>query len=686
MLDEFRSTSITWDKATRRIYSPISANESDSNGRKLNIQVVNSGQVENLTGATLHLYWETKDKTQHGLDAFAASDISKGEFEIFYTTGMLSNVGELNATLVLVDTTGKVVSDWFKITVARGIDDDAIQSENSFTTLTQALIDVSNLEQNYTPRLNDLTAQLQQKADKSHVESLVGNLADATPKFASGVGEMSDTSKLYVNTSDGYLYVHSGSTWTNTGVLYQSTGIADKSVTLSMLGPITDALNLFPDKLMKDITQYVSSSGNVIDVENVNLNGFNAIKFTNNNPTSEAAITYGRQVDIPIDGNRYSGGDIHISISVAEIMRASVSTTNTIFQLSIIPYDLTGKEITGHRATTNIGILGINESTYLPPIGTAFVRFRFDLRVYAGTEAGDSIVIDSILVRTPSYNSHQHAIGVVEYMDLQDRVAAIESSGALKKKMIHLSVDDALVIFDDLTNGSYESMFEHPVLYFFKRMNDEYGATFSLYLFYENTTFDLSQMTDKFKLEFESNSDWLKLGFHAKNVNRNYTTYTTHKVDYDLTINEIIRFAGVKSIDFVHRIHYYASTLDAVKAWKSTEYGALGLYTADDARLSYYLNQAQEDYLLEHNELFDPINSFYFIKTNFRLEKYNTVETLLTHLNDYTKDTLTIFTHEPRLYEQIYLDKIEASCQFAKENRYTFGFPMDNINVQATLN
>lgn len=162
MLDEFRSTSIAWDKATRRIYSPVTANESDSNGRKLNIQVVNSGQVENLTGATLHLYWETKDKAQYGLDAFTASDISKGEFEIFYTTGMLSNVGELNATLVLVDNTGKVVSDWFKITVARGIDNDAIQSENSFSSLTQALIDISNLEQNYTPRLNDLTAQLQQ--------------------------------------------------------------------------------------------------------------------------------------------------------------------------------------------------------------------------------------------------------------------------------------------------------------------------------------------------------------------------------------------------------------------------------------------------------------------------------------------------------------------------------------------
>ena len=162
MLDEFRSTNVTWDKATSRIYSPVTANESDENGRKLVVQIVNGGQVEDLTGASLHLYWETIDKRYEGLDAFKAVDLKKGEFELPYTTGMLSNQGLLKASLVLIDTVGRVVSERFKITVSEGIDDDAIQSEDSFSSLTQALIDISDLEQNYAPRLNDLTAQLQQ--------------------------------------------------------------------------------------------------------------------------------------------------------------------------------------------------------------------------------------------------------------------------------------------------------------------------------------------------------------------------------------------------------------------------------------------------------------------------------------------------------------------------------------------
>ena len=170
MLSEFRSTNVTWDKATSRIYSPVTANESDENGRKLVVQIVNGGKVEDLTGAALHLYWETIDKVHDGLDVFKAVDLKKGAFELSYTTGMLSNKGVLNANLVLVDTTGRVVSERFKITVTEGINDGSIQSENSFTTLTQALIDIGNLEQNYAPRLNDLTAQLQHKANEANVD------------------------------------------------------------------------------------------------------------------------------------------------------------------------------------------------------------------------------------------------------------------------------------------------------------------------------------------------------------------------------------------------------------------------------------------------------------------------------------------------------------------------------------
>lgn len=214
LLDEFRSTLITWDKATSRIYSPVTANASDENGRKLVVQIVNGGQVEDLTGAVLHLYWETIDKLHDGLDVFKAVNLKKGEFELSYTTGMLSNKGVLNANLVLVDTIGRIVSERFKITVTEGINDDAIQSENSFSSLTQALIDISDLEQNYAPRLNDLTAQLQQMGTMNPLGAYatIVDLTNAHPNGSTGV---------YIIQSTGQWAYWNGSSWVEGG-LYQS--------------------------------------------------------------------------------------------------------------------------------------------------------------------------------------------------------------------------------------------------------------------------------------------------------------------------------------------------------------------------------------------------------------------------------------------------------------------------------
>ena len=182
MLDKFRENPITWDKASRKVYEPLRASAGDNKGRKLFVQIVNDGVVENLSGASLSLFWETKDKANNGLDAFKTVNAEKGEFEIYYTTGMLSNEGTLNANLVLVDANGRVVSEPFTITVFKGIDDDAIQSSDSFTALTQALIDVSNLEQNFTPILHGITTQLQQTPYKSG--SFIGMIPNDSTKAA----------------------------------------------------------------------------------------------------------------------------------------------------------------------------------------------------------------------------------------------------------------------------------------------------------------------------------------------------------------------------------------------------------------------------------------------------------------------------------------------------------------------
>ena len=168
MLNEFRSQKITWDKANNNVYEKIEAHAGDSNGRKLVVQVINSGVVEDLTGASLSLAWKGWDNV--GLDAFTDVDLEKGLFEIYYTTEMLANVGILKASLVLVDSKGRIESKSFDIHVNKSnVDDEAVQSENSFTALTEALVKVSQ----YQAEIDDIKQDIVNQG-----ETLITQLED----------------------------------------------------------------------------------------------------------------------------------------------------------------------------------------------------------------------------------------------------------------------------------------------------------------------------------------------------------------------------------------------------------------------------------------------------------------------------------------------------------------------------
>ena len=159
-LENFRTQKIIWDRANKKIFETIEANSGDSNGRKLVVQVINQEVTEVLSETTLSLGWKSR-KGAKGLDAFNVVDASKGIFEIYYTTEMLSNIGNLEASLILIDSTGRIESSTFTINVTPStVDDGSVESENSFTALTEALVKVSDLEGNYAPRLNEVTEQL----------------------------------------------------------------------------------------------------------------------------------------------------------------------------------------------------------------------------------------------------------------------------------------------------------------------------------------------------------------------------------------------------------------------------------------------------------------------------------------------------------------------------------------------
>ena len=180
MLKEFRSIDVYWDKATRRIYEEIRSSSSDEKGRKLTVQIVNDGQIQDLTNVALNLYWETQDGENRGLDPFTALDPENGIYELYFRTGMLEHVGKLNAHLHLVDTTGAITSEPFTIVVFQGVDVDAMASDDELSALTQALVQVNNLETTYAPRLNAVEGSVDSLTDDAALNksNIVSNTQD----------------------------------------------------------------------------------------------------------------------------------------------------------------------------------------------------------------------------------------------------------------------------------------------------------------------------------------------------------------------------------------------------------------------------------------------------------------------------------------------------------------------------
>ena len=180
-LENFRSQKIIWDRANKKIFETIEANSGDSNGRKLVVQVINQETTENLFGTTLSLGWKSR-KGAKGLDAFNAVDASKGIFEIYYTTEMLSNIGNLEASLILIDSTSRIESSTFTISVRPStVDDESVESENSFTALTEALVKVNDFD----ARLAETESQLNKKVGDG-ILATMGDLSQEVKESMTG--------------------------------------------------------------------------------------------------------------------------------------------------------------------------------------------------------------------------------------------------------------------------------------------------------------------------------------------------------------------------------------------------------------------------------------------------------------------------------------------------------------------
>lgn len=234
----------------------------------------------------------------------------------------------------------------------------------------------------------------------------------------------------------------------------------------------------------------------------------------------------------------------------------------------------------------------------------------------------------------------------------------------------HVSVDDVTKSFQNLTKDSmqYNSLFEEPFFSYLKELHDKYGSSFTCYAYEQDSSFNINQMPLKFSKEFESNSDWLKIGFHGVRP----STHTPTNISYIEFTNsftrfnkELHRFASAKNKASILRLDFFYATTGEVDFLVHN--GVKVLLSADDDRRSYFLPFNKNRQLIDDNSI--SYKNLKYLRTNIRIE--NTDIPYINLLRNRRRDTLVIFTHEWKL-NKINRYKLNRTLSILKDQNYKF--------------
>lgn len=242
-----------------------------------------------------------------------------------------------------------------------------------------------------------------------------------------------------------------------------------------------------------------------------------------------------------------------------------------------------------------------------------------------------------------------------------------------------------------MTVGCFDSIFEHKYLNTYKRLHEEFGLKVQLNLFYESDDFVLSNMTDKFKEEWQANADWLKLSFHSRIENEKpyeFSDYFEVHRDCQNIKREIMRFASSKSLAKTTTLHYCLATDDGLKALKDSGVdGLLGLYGTMDSIRASYQNTAEECATIRSGKIVykDGI-SYAGIDIVLNLYSKDDILGLLAALKD--RDLIKIMIHEQYFYSDYphyqsdYESKLRAAFGFLAKNGFVSRFFEELIKVE----
>ena len=298
-----------------------------------------------------------------------------------------------------------------------------------------------------------------------------------------------------------------------------------------------------------------------------------------------------------------------------------------------------------------------------------------------------------------------------------------EASKPLSSKFIHMSVDDTSQVVAGINSSSVTSIYNIPLISYFKQMHDTYGMVFSFYV--QNIAFNFDTTTtpgQEKKAELFAARDWLKWGLHnatgSSSTNYVNATYETGQTDWNNFVANIITYIGTtEAVDRIPRLENFASSEVCAQGMRDAKCGAMGFLGADDTRAdNAWLTAAESKWLggwasattsnnwVPNDYWTDYSNGLRVYKTDLRLELFggtrNNIDNpqVTTSLYDALVEWYTdirhgnafcpmiLFTHEQRLISS-YSSQVSSTYQtyladigrFGNDYGVAFDFPQNKF-------
>jgi hypothetical protein len=297
----------------------------------------------------------------------------------------------------------------------------------------------------------------------------------------------------------------------------------------------------------------------------------------------------------------------------------------------------------------------------------------------AGTRFTSEVMLgqkktESIAASHGSFGRHEHHVRVVWDRNSQPRY--------------RFSIDDNSFFLRDIFKENYASLFDCFYLKNLRELHSKYGTRFVLNIYYTTEDgFELPQFPDRYKGQWQDNSDWLKLAFHAyaHTPDRPYQYAPASQLiaDLDKVAEQIHRFAGEQTYSPPTVIHWGMVQQTALKPLFQRGVRVLSGYFR---RLNgvwdvnYLLDDARSEYLSRHDALMDFDSGIVFSKVDIVCNS-TPIERIVPTLEPLTKDPnqaeiMDLFTHEQYFwpfypnYLPDHFQRLEVAVRWVTERGY----------------